>query len=117
MKPIQLVLFVLLLTVGLVYFSRFRSGLLNKFSILIFGIVSLVLILFPDWTTDMAQLVGVGRGADLLLYLGLLGITFLCLLLYIRLREIEISLTELTRRLAIMNALEPNELDNNKIET
>ena len=52
-------------------------------------------------------MVGVGRGADLVLYLGLLALAFVCLLLYSKIRELEVALTDLARSIAIAEARKP----------
>jgi hypothetical protein len=68
-------------------------------------------ILFPDLTTMVANMVGVGRGADLILYLLVVGSVFAVVLLTSRLMSIENTLTELVRQIAIMNADRPENAD------
>lgn len=76
--------------------------------LLLIGFVALavVAVLFPPMLTQVAQFVGVGRGADLLLY-GL-TITFLGFVAasYRRMRVMEQHLTVLARELAIREALD-----------
>ena len=62
------------------------------------------LIAQPDATRVLAGWLGVGRGADLVMYLGLLGGLFACYYFYGRYRRIEILLTELVRCNAIDRA-------------
>ena len=54
------------------------------------------MIIVPEWTTLLARSLGVGRGADLMNYLGWIGIAFVCIGLYSKLRVLESHLTELT---------------------
>lgn len=74
--------------------------------LLLIGFVALavVAVLFPRLLTQVAQVVGVGRGADLLLY-GL-TITFLGYVAasYRRMRVLEQHLTTLARELALREA-------------
>jgi len=62
-----------------------------------------------DFTTTIANLVGVGRGVDLFFYLAILGLAFMCLLLYSKIRDLQTSITTLTRALAIKKADTPDE--------
>ena len=69
--------------------------------------MGIAMTVVPDFTTTVANAVGVGRGADLFFYLAILGLAFVCLLLYSRIRELQESITELTRALAIKRADTP----------
>lgn len=104
MKPIQLILFLLLSFLVLVYFGRFRSRLLDRIAVLSLGMVGFAFVAKPDWSTVVAQFLGVGRGADLLTYLGLLGLAFLLLLSHAELRALDTRVTDLVRSLAIEHA-------------
>lgn len=76
--------------------------------LLLVGFVGLagVAILFPRLLTQLAQLLGVGRGADLLLY----GLTVVFLgyvaASYRRMRQMEQQVTVLARELAVREALD-----------
>ncbi|MCE0487870.1 DUF2304 domain-containing protein [Ornithinimicrobium sediminis] len=75
--------------------------------LLLIGFVGLavVAVLFPGFLTRVAQFVGVGRGADLLLYT--LTVTFLGYVAasYRRLRHMEQQVTTLARELALRSAV------------
>jgi hypothetical protein len=109
MKPIQLILVLFLLAIAAVYFLRLRKKTYDRLIVIFFILAGAVLVIMPDWTTAIAQLLGVGRGADLLLYLGLLGLSFVCLLLYSKMRELETALTDLVRSIAIAGARPPDQ--------
>lgn len=74
--------------------------------LLLIGFVGLavVAVMFPTLLTQVAQWVGVGRGADLLLYV--LTMTFLGFVAasYRRMRQTEQQLTVLARELALREA-------------
>jgi len=63
-----------------------------------------VAVLVPDTVTDVAQLVGVGRGTDLVLYLLVVTFLFTTIGLYLRLSEMHDRYVELARRLALHEA-------------
>jgi len=104
MSPIQSILILLMVIITGLYFHRLRSRVLDNVIVLALGIGGIVLILMPDWTTLLAHSLGVGRGTDLLMYLGGCGIIFVCLLLYAKLRVLQTQLTELVRHEAIRQA-------------
>jgi hypothetical protein len=70
---------------------------------LAFALAWIVAVLFPDLVTAAANLVGVGRGTDLLIYALVLVVLFTGLGQYRRMRELEAQLAELTRALALAN--------------
>ena len=107
MKPIQLVLILIAAGFVLFYFNRLRNRLLDRILFFILAVVAVAMVLQPEWANAVAEFLGVGRGADLLVYLGLSGLAFLWLGLYARQREMDIRLTELARRLAKLGAEKP----------
>jgi hypothetical protein len=64
---------------------------------------------FPDSTTAIAQLVGIGRGADLMLYTWVLASLLLIFVLHLKLVALGRRLTELARAVAIADARRPAE--------
>ena len=108
MRPVQFILIVLLLAGAYTYFSRLRTGVLDRLIVLFLAAMGIAMTVVPDFTTTVANAVGVGRGVDLFFYLAILGLAFVCLLLYSRIRELQESVTELTRALAIKRADPPD---------
>jgi hypothetical protein len=103
----------LILAVGVValFLLRASAGVahlaIRRVLLLVFALVAMVSILAPGWVTRLANLVGVGRGTDLLLYgliVAFLGYTATS---YRRFRQIERRLTELTRQIALDEAPPP----------
>ncbi len=107
MSPIQLILILIAAGFVLVYFNRLRSRLLDRLIFFVLAVLAVVMVLRPDWANAVAVFLGVGRGADLLVYLGFSGLAFLWLGLYARQREMDIRLTDLARRLAKLGAEKP----------
>lgn len=104
MTSIQAILLVLSLLAAIIASLAFRSRLSYRLLAVFFFITASAFVMFPDSTSKMAHVLGVGRGADLLLYLGLLGGIHLFLLLYLRSRRLERMITEQIRALAIRDA-------------
>lgn len=71
MMWIQILLVVGVILAG-IFLARPARGdshlAVRRLFMLLFVIVAIVSIMFPQWLTWLANLVGVGRGADLLLY-------------------------------------------------
>jgi len=76
------------------------------------GVISLLvltMLLFaiqPDWSTTVAQQVGVSRGVDLLFYLSHLMLFFVAFAYYLKFKKMEARLTKLVRQLALERARE-----------
>ena len=66
--------------------------------------VAAIAVVFPDLTADAAQLVGVGRGVDLVTYLVEIGTLFMLLHYYTKFVEVERRMTDVVRELAILRA-------------
>jgi len=78
-----------------------RTQALRRIGLLFFAGFAALSILLPDLWNSMAQLVGIGRGSDLILY-GLVA-AFLSFVVttYLRLREVEDRYTRLARSIAL----------------
>ena len=61
-------------------------------------------IVFPDITSNLANTVGVGRGADLVTYLLEIASLFVLTHYYTKFVELQNQLTQVTRELAILRA-------------
>jgi small membrane protein len=101
---IKIPLIVLLLFCAF-YGSRQRSvspviGLLTPVACAI----GIVFVVQPQWSTDVAKLFGVGRGADLVLYIWTAISVLLLANTHFRLRSYQAMLTVLTREVAILEA-------------
>ena len=65
---------------------------------------AIVLVPTRELANQVAALVGVGRGADLMLYLLLLAVYAGALLILAKFRRLEHQITELTRKIALYEA-------------
>jgi hypothetical protein len=107
MKSIQVILIALSILAAITGSIAFRSKLAYRLLAVAFFFLTVGFVLFPDWTSEIARFVGVGRGTDLLLYLTIFAGVHSCLLLYVRTRRVERKLTALVRELALRNAEYP----------
>lgn len=101
MTPIQFILIIGFLFTGLFYFVRLRNRIADVVLLFILVVIAVLFILFPEWTNVLAKKLGVGRGADLVLYIGIVLFYFVVLKLYARMRKLEQQITELIRKQAI----------------
>jgi hypothetical protein len=67
-------------------------------------VLAVVTILRPELTTRIANLVGVGRGADLLLYVLTAVFLYVVVGFHLKFRDVERQITVLARRIAIDEA-------------
>jgi len=89
--------------VALVLYLRFlRTSLRDRLAVLLLFIGVCAAVLDPDLTNSAAHLVGVGRGTDLTFYLFLVAFVFFAVLSYSRIAQLSRDLTEVVRRLAIV---------------
>lgn len=108
--PIKLLLLIFLLAVVvlLFFFTRRRHSVRMQAGkrIAFFGFIafSVYAVIRPDDLTWVANQVGVGRGADLLLYLLAIAFIFLAFNTYLRFRGIDQRFTDLARAIAIREA-------------
>ncbi len=76
----------------------------RKIAMVAFVVFAIFSILYPNITNDIAQEVGVGRGADLLLYAISVAVVFLGMHSYIKFRQLEQTMVKLARKIALLEA-------------
>ncbi len=100
------IVFALLTALAMLYFVILtrRSAIRRLFVLAFFG-TGLIFILNPDLTMRLANFVGIGRGTDLITYLSLLFLFFVCFHLFVRLHGVDDQLTRLVRAQALRQPL------------
>jgi len=111
MTPIQYLLIGAIGFSATLYFLRLRSRKRDRLVVLFVSFLACACVLMPDWTTRAAQIVGVGRGADLAFYVSIVALGLMNVVLLSRVREIRLQLTELARRHAIDRSSLPQRQD------
>lgn len=105
---IQILLVAGVVIVGL-FLARPAGGdshlALRRIFMFLFVIVAIVSILFPQWLSWFANLIGVGRGADLLLYALVLAFLVFVATTYRRNVQLNKRLTVLARQIALDRAI------------
>jgi len=105
--PIQIILSIGVLVMLWVAIAKLPKNNLLKLIIFTTILISLFFILQPDVSTDFARVLGVGRGADLILYISTVCMFILMLLIYIRYRKLKEQITQLNREITIIKAKKP----------
>ncbi|MEI2717425.1 MAG: DUF2304 domain-containing protein [Candidatus Nanopelagicales bacterium] len=82
-----------------------HGGAARRLAFLAFFGVVVLTIAFPETTTVVANRMGIGRGADLILYLTAFGLMFLAAVSYLRSRSIEDRLAHLVSKQAADDAV------------
>ena len=107
---IKVILLFLLFLLMIYSFSQFGKSRIVATFILFCCTIGIVFVIVPTWSTAVANAVGVGRGADLVIYI--LSVVALAAIfnLHLKLRKMSESQTELARKLAILSAKWPAEI-------
>ena len=102
------VLLLLAVAVMLFGFIRWQHGVRlqagKRLAFFAFLALNVWAVLRPDDVTAVAQFLGVGRGADLLLYCLVVAFVFAMLNVYLRFRDLSDRFTELARAVALREA-------------
>jgi small membrane protein len=84
-----------------------RTQAVRRLGLLLFAGLAVWSILFPSVWNQIARLVGVGRGTDMVLYALVVAFLSFTLTTYGRFRDFEARYTKLARRLALDEAGPP----------
>ncbi|GAB2510903.1 DUF2304 domain-containing protein [Paramicrobacterium agarici] len=104
---IQIILVVGVIAVG-IFFTRPTGSdshlALRRLFLGFFVVIAILSIIFPTWLTWFANLIGVGRGADLLLYALVLAFLIFVSTTYRRNVQINRRITQLARQITLAKA-------------
>ncbi|MGN7948272.1 DUF2304 domain-containing protein [Microbacterium sp. 22215] len=104
---VQLLLIAAIVTLGLVVMRRTGADshlAIRRILMMLFIVAAILSVLFPQWLTWVASLIGVGRGTDLLFYaLVVMFLTFVYTQ-YRRNLAMQRQLTLLARKIALLDA-------------
>jgi small membrane protein len=106
---IQLVLIVVVIgaAIRLLRSRGARTQALRRLGLLFFAAFAVWSILFPSVWNQIARIVGVGRGTDMVLYALVVAFLSFTLTTYLRFRDFETRYTKLARRVALDEAGPP----------
>jgi small membrane protein len=108
-KIILILLIVLILWRIIDRYHRKQIRLSELFAWGIFWLLAAGFVLWPDASQRLADFLGVGRGVDLIVYLGLLLVFYLLFRIFVKFEKIERDITKITRKIALDEAEKENE--------
>ena len=79
----------------------------RRIMVLLFAVSAVLSIFFPTMLSQLARFVGVGRGTDLMLYAFIVSFLVYMSTTHQRFRQMETTLTKLSRRIALDEAEKP----------
>ena len=83
---------------------QYKSGNLSLLSFLFWSFLfaaAVYLTAFPDQASRIAQLLGIGRGVDAVIYISIAVLFYLVFRLYVYLENVRQEITDLVRKLAL----------------
>jgi hypothetical protein len=104
MSLIQIILLVLIVFAIFYFYLRYKTrsiGFRPFLMMLAFWIVAGVLVALPESTSRVADILGVGRGVDVVFYFSLLLIFYLIFKIFVRLEKIEQNITKIVSKMAL----------------
>jgi hypothetical protein len=104
MSLIQIVLLILIILAILYFWLRYKTrsiGLKPFLMMLVFWLVAGVLVVLPESTSRLADILGVGRGVDVVFYFSLLLIFYLIFKIFVRIEKIEQNITKIVSKIAL----------------
>ncbi len=105
------ILLVAILIFFIVYVSVLRTTLTDRILYFLFTLIGIVMVINPEWSTRVAHWFGIGRGADMLLYLFIVTALFYTAGLRSELKKMKHEITLLVREIALSNPKEGGDLD------
>lgn len=103
-----------ILTIGLLFcllyalLQRKKSRLVSRL-IAATSIAGVAFVMFPEFTTELAHYLGIGRGADLIMYCWIMISLTVSVSLQFKILQLQEVATELARALAIHAATQPTQ--------
>lgn len=87
--------------------SNAKHMAVRRIMVLLFAVSAVLSIFFPTMLSQLARFVGVGRGTDLMLYAFIVSFLVYMSTTHQRFRQMETTLTKLSRRIALDEAEKP----------
>ena len=112
MRPIQFLLLAFVLFALAKVIHKYKQRGMRTLEFLLWILVwvgAAFIIIFPDTTIFLAHLLGIGRGADLIMYTSLLIAFYLIFRIHLTLDRLEQEVTEVIRAMALERLTEPSD--------
>lgn len=104
MAAVQIVLAIFLIFALSRVVLRFRDRKLSPLEFIFWAflfIAAIIGVSFPDQTTRIAKMVGIGRGVDLVIYGSIVVLFYLVFRIYVMMEGLHHEITELIRKIAL----------------
>ncbi len=102
--PVQFILFVFVLFAASRAVLQFRGGTI-RFGALSFWLivwaVALIAIFYPEQTTEIARLLGIGRGVDVVVYASIAILFYLVFRLHVYIENLRTEISRLIREVSL----------------
>jgi len=107
MKPISFLLILSLPAILIVIrnYNRIVGKVAARLFSFAFAVLLVIAVIFPVLTQRVAQLLGVGRGADLIFYATTMSLIAFAGITFVKLRSLEAQMTSLARAVALKDFL------------
>jgi hypothetical protein len=102
-------LFLMVIILGLLWFalhhrSSTEARAFRRIAFLGLTLLIVLAVLFPEVLTDIANTFGIGRGADLVIYLVSIGLLFFSVSAYLKFGDMDRRITLLSRHIALLES-------------
>jgi small membrane protein len=97
------------LLIFIIYVFLLRTLFLDRLVLLVITASGIVLVIYPDLASWIANRLGIGRGTDLLLYLFVVLGLFFAVTITSEIKRLQRQVTELVRYIALSNPLDANQ--------
>jgi hypothetical protein len=104
MINIKIILLLPFLALIILILPRLRNKLFFRLGLIAVSGIGVLFVLFPGIPDSLAHMVGVGRGADLVMYIFIVSFFMASIALYSKMKKIEADQTELVRKIAIQRS-------------
>lgn len=104
MLGIQIIVSIFALFALVRVFDQFRKKKLGAMWMLawfVFWALVVIAVFLPQTTQTLANILGVGRGVDVVIYLALVALFFLVFKLFVKLESVEQEISKLVRKISL----------------
>jgi len=105
--PIQIVFILFILFASSRVVLRFKDGEIHLGALIFWLIVwtgAFLAVIFPDKTSQLAIFLGIGRGADIIIYLSLVLLFYLVFRQNVLIENLETKISQLIREITLQDA-------------
>lgn len=82
--------------------KRREISIVSFISWLIFWLAGMAIVNWPESTSFLARILGIGRGADVIIYFSIIIIFYFIFYFTIKLRKIDRAITEIVRKISFI---------------